>query len=231
MIGRIFEMFVSVQGEGIHAGEQMLFVRFCGCNLNCDYCDTEECRYAISGRLLTHEEIMREIEDMLAQNPYVKTVSFTGGEPLLQAELIAKLIEYLKEKKMKIYVDTNGTLYDKFAAIASSVDCVAMDIKLPSASGGKELWEEHKKFLLSACENIFVKIVLTSKTTVDEFKKAVEMVERVNNLIPFVMQPVTPIKEVDGILPENLERFKKIAEKRLKKVSIIPQMHKKWGIK
>ena len=34
------EQFVSINGEGVTAGQLALFFRFCGCNLSCSYCDT-----------------------------------------------------------------------------------------------------------------------------------------------------------------------------------------------
>ena len=37
---RLAEHFVSINGEGRRAGELALFLRFTGCNLRCDWCDT-----------------------------------------------------------------------------------------------------------------------------------------------------------------------------------------------
>ena len=37
----VVEHFVSINGEGVKAGELAVFVRFKGCNLNCGYCDTK----------------------------------------------------------------------------------------------------------------------------------------------------------------------------------------------
>jgi len=37
----IAEIFSSIQGEGLYVGRRQIFIRFCGCNLNCRYCDTE----------------------------------------------------------------------------------------------------------------------------------------------------------------------------------------------
>ena len=41
MEAKINEIFSSIQGEGPIVGYKQLFIRFCGCNLHCDYCDTE----------------------------------------------------------------------------------------------------------------------------------------------------------------------------------------------
>ena len=38
---KIKEVFASIQGEGPFVGYKQLFVRFCGCNLSCNYCDTD----------------------------------------------------------------------------------------------------------------------------------------------------------------------------------------------
>lgn len=38
---KLAENFVSINGEGRYAGELALFMRFAGCNLQCDWCDTK----------------------------------------------------------------------------------------------------------------------------------------------------------------------------------------------
>ena len=38
---KIKEIFTSVQGEGPYVGYKQLFIRFCNCNLKCNYCDTD----------------------------------------------------------------------------------------------------------------------------------------------------------------------------------------------
>ena len=39
------EIFGSIDGEGITAGGLATFIRLCGCNMKCSYCDTT---YALS---------------------------------------------------------------------------------------------------------------------------------------------------------------------------------------
>ena len=71
---KINEIFYSLQGEGTHTGTPAVFIRFSGCNLRCDFCDT----FHEEGTLMTDEQILEAIA------PYpAHTVILTGGEPSL----------------------------------------------------------------------------------------------------------------------------------------------------
>ena len=108
----IIEIFSSFQGEGLLIGERQIFVRFAGCNLNCNYCDTNDSKSEKSGVLMTPEEVSCEIEKLLT--PDCKTISFTGGEPSLYPEFISKVCENFD---LDIMLETNGTLPDKIDSI------------------------------------------------------------------------------------------------------------------
>ncbi|MDD5686686.1 MAG: 7-carboxy-7-deazaguanine synthase QueE [Elusimicrobia bacterium] len=232
MTGKVSEIFSSIQGEGIYAGTPMVFVRFAGCNLQCDYCDTPESRSVVDKKIkiLTVKEIAGKIDEEIKKVKNISIISFTGGEPLLQDEIISDVISLFKNKNIKMYLDTNGVLHEKFSKLARTMDYVAMDIKLPSACG-KEYWKEHKEFLKTTHKNIFIKIVLTAKSNYEEFKKAVDLIEGIDKSIPLVLQPVTPIGNVKSMPFDMIRALKKLAEEKLENVSIIPQMHKKLGIK
>jgi len=77
---RVTEIFHSIQGESTLAGEPTVFVRFTGCDLRCQYCDTEYAFYG--GKQMTRQEILDEV----AKYP-ARFVCLTGGEPTLQKEL------------------------------------------------------------------------------------------------------------------------------------------------
>ena len=85
----IIEIFSSFQGEGLLIGERQIFVRFAGCNLNCNYCDTNESKSEKAGRLMTPGEVSEEINKLLT--PDCKTISFTGGEPSLYPDFISEV--------------------------------------------------------------------------------------------------------------------------------------------
>ena len=101
------EIFYSLQGEGVRAGEPSLFLRFAGCNLTCKVethgfdCDTE----FVSSRKLTADEIVNELR---ALTPRCKWVILTGGEPGLQVD--RELIDRLHDEGFQLAIETNGSI-------------------------------------------------------------------------------------------------------------------------
>lgn len=95
---KINEIFYSLQGEGRNTGRPAVFVRFSGCNLMCDFCDTKH----QEGQQYSDEEILAEIEKYPAT-----FVVFTGGEPTLQLD--TALCKLLHRHGYEIAIETNGT--------------------------------------------------------------------------------------------------------------------------
>ncbi len=61
MMRKINEIFYSLQGEGYHTGTPAVFIRFSGCNLKCDFCDTQH----EEGKMMTDDEIIAEVKNIL----------------------------------------------------------------------------------------------------------------------------------------------------------------------
>ena len=106
---KVVEIFDSFQGEGLYVGEPATFLRLGGCNLNCDFCDTEFDDYKeISVELVT-ESVLNHI-----QNHKNKLLVITGGEPLLHYEELKELVSNLSyqilNKGLKIQIETNGLI-------------------------------------------------------------------------------------------------------------------------
>jgi 7-carboxy-7-deazaguanine synthase len=107
---KVSEIFRSIQGEGVSAGCPCLFVRLATCNLRCTWCDTRYSwdfanhDYATEVRRLTSSELYQAIVDSGESR-----LVFTGGEPLLQQNLLARLLGQLPTR-LYIEVETNGTL-------------------------------------------------------------------------------------------------------------------------
>jgi len=83
------------------------------CNLNCSYCFIDKKNLKkISPDVI---KLKKGIDLFLRCSTKDPTINFTGGEPLLYWEILRELIEYIREKKRRIFmvVSTNGTLLDK----------------------------------------------------------------------------------------------------------------------
>ena len=77
---RVNEIFLSVQGEGLHVGERTAFLRLYGCPLRCRWCDQPEAlAHTGVGRFETRT--VEEVRDRLAEFPAVRRLCLTGGEP------------------------------------------------------------------------------------------------------------------------------------------------------
>ena len=101
---RVVEIFDSIEGEGIRAGEFSTFIRLAGCNLRCSYCDTGYALPASSGHDMDISEVMQAVGEAKNRN-----VTLTGGEPLLQAESL-DLVRELIRRGHHVNIETNGSM-------------------------------------------------------------------------------------------------------------------------
>ena len=99
-----------------------------GCNLRCPFCH--------NASLVTHIHPEQSIdeEEILAylakRRRMLEGVCVTGGEPLMQRELVS-FLRRVKELGLSVKLDTNGTLPDRLREVveAGLVDYVAVDVK------------------------------------------------------------------------------------------------------
>ncbi len=157
---RINEIFKSIQGESSSAGIPCVFVRLTGCNLRCSYCDTT---YAYEeGRNMTLNEIIDKIEGFGCKN-----VCITGGEPLLQRNTY-KLINLLKKKDYKIFIETNGSM--DMNLLPGYVIRI-MDVKCPDSGMNREMDWKNLERLRGDDE---VKFVMSSRKDYEWAKRIVK---------------------------------------------------------
>jgi 7-carboxy-7-deazaguanine synthase len=115
------EIFLTLQGEGAHAGRAAVFCRFAGCNLwsgreedrasaTCRFCDTDFVGTdgTLGNRYATEEELAETIAAQWTGDDCNRYVVLTGGEPLLQVD--GPLIAALHARGFAIAVETNGTI-------------------------------------------------------------------------------------------------------------------------
>ncbi len=99
------ERFKAPQGEGLHTGTPMAFVRLVGCSVGqgvCTACDTDYDRQLpnLGGGLYTAEEIVAWAQ------PY-RHLCITGGEPLDRD--LRELVSVATSAGMDVHVETSGT--------------------------------------------------------------------------------------------------------------------------
>ena len=100
---QLSEIFYSIQGEGTWTGTPAVFVRLAGCNLACDFCDTDYSLKFFAGV----DEVVRNVREIGGDCPMV---ILTGGEPLAQAETPA-LIDALRADGRRVHIESNGTIF------------------------------------------------------------------------------------------------------------------------
>lgn len=227
---RVVEVFSSIQGEGPRLGERQIFVRLGGCNLRCDYCDEPDTIPIPSGNVWSAERVRASVKNLAAKRRNV-SVSWTGGEPLLHAAFLAPLFRWCRAQKLENYLETNGTLPAAMRALAPLTDVIAMDVKLPSAIG-RECWGLHSAFLDEApAAKLFVKVVLTSMTTDDEFGKVLALLRGAPQRVPLVLQPATPGFGADPVSPARCLAFEDRAKRARRDVRVIPQWQHLWNVR
>ncbi len=172
----INEIFYSIQGEGKRSGQPTIFIRMMGCNLRCSFCDTT---YAYNkGTEINVNQILEKI----AMYP-CREVCVTGGEPLLQEELIA-LLDALIKKTYRVTVETNGSL--PIAPIIKNVPniMISLDIKCPSSGMHDNMqWDN----LTALRKEDQLKCVITNKK---DYEYAKNIIETYNPPCQMFLQPV-----------------------------------------
>lgn len=102
---QLSEIFYSIQGEGAWTGTPAVFVRLAGCNLACDFCDTDYSTKFFAAI----DEIVAMVREAGGDCPMVV---LTGGEPLAQRETL-DLIDALRRDGRRVHIESNGTIFSK----------------------------------------------------------------------------------------------------------------------
>lgn len=202
---KITEIFPSVQGEGLRQGEPTIFIRFSGCNLKCEFCDTQ---YAwTEGKEYSTARVLEEVDKIYRDFPS-GWVCLTGGEPLIQD--ISGLARELKKKDFKIQVETNATHY-----IPLPVDWYSVSPKPDDYAFQPEYREKAKE----------VKIVVIKSLN---FEKVQHLRNQFPESIPILLQPQSNTK---WSMELGLKILRQALKNQLKNIRVSLQLHKIYDIK
>jgi organic radical activating enzyme len=110
-------VFYTIQGEGITMGMPSIFVRLHICNLRCVWCDAyytwnpKSKEFWTESYEKTSDELIATIEEKWLPKDVTPRVIFTGGEPMLQQDLIIEVLN--KRPDWNYEIETNGTIMPK----------------------------------------------------------------------------------------------------------------------
>ena len=194
------ELYVSVQGESSLVGLPTIFVRLYSCNLRCKWCDS---MHAVEGGDFTRasvDDVAKRILELAgpARATYegIRNICWTGGEPLLQGEAIARAIRRLPETFVHSF-ETDGEVdlrqFDALVAGERTSGRVryVMDVKCPGS--GMTADKAYTNLALLR-EHDEVKFVLLDRTDY-EFAKAV-LAKYETRAQTILLSPATPAHKV-----------------------------------
>ena len=232
---RLFEIFTSVEGEGILYGTKTLFVRLAGCPFTCFYCDTIESLPLDSGTEYSIKEANQLIDTSLKNQTY--KVNFTGGDPLIQHEAVALLAKHIQTKNIRTYLESSCFDIDRFNHVLPFMDIVKIEFKTKDSDFVDS--KHYEKLIIHAMKCLessinankitYIKIVVSSKTQLNEFNELIKQIFKIiskDNIDGFIIQPTYGISEPSLDLLLNLYD---LVYPYYIDVKVVPQLHKFIG--
>ncbi len=257
----IMEVFASIQGEGLYVGQPQVFLRLAGCPLRCSWCDTPgswAIRDDASARIMTPEGPLREDcwATPLQALTYIgvseprepRTVSITGGEPLMWPEFLLALATMVGERPL--HLETAGAHPESLARVVHVFDHISLDLKLPADMGAPEElhrpgdpshenspsneseWRAARRSCLSliAERDACVKVVVAAGRQVHDYAALLEDLANLAPEVPLFLQPATPMGGVKSPDSSMLEDLVEDARDLGLVVRVVPQVHRFMGI-
>lgn len=200
MVYKVVETFISINGEGQHAGELALFIRFAGCNLNCNYCDT---RWANQPDVVYQEMTETEIKALVTDSG-VRNVTLTGGEPLLQPGMYQLLETMGSLPDIRIEIETNGSVDIEPYMTLIRRPAFTLDYKLPGSGMEAGMNTENYRYLT---KEDTVKFVISDKADLTRAREIIEQYQlegRCGIYYSPVFGRIRPAEIVDDMIEHQL---------------------------
>ncbi|MDD3239140.1 MAG: putative 7-carboxy-7-deazaguanine synthase QueE [Lachnospira sp.] len=203
---KVVEKFISINGEGTRAGELAVFIRFKGCNLNCSYCDTKWANETDC----TYEEMSPEDICEYVIGTGVKNVTLTGGEPLLQQDILLLIDHLLNKSDMRVEIETNGAV--DIVPIANTFDSerlvFTMDYKLPSSGCEKKMMFSNMDILRKQDTVKFVSGSIEDLECAREIIEEYHLTEKCHVYFSPVFGSIEPVQIVDYMIKHKMNNVR-----------------------
>src|SRR5262249_54497152 len=257
----VMEVFASLQGEGHFAGEPQVFVRLAGCPLRCRWSDTpgswrvaDEPRARVDARRpgesarreegwATPFQVATWVAAVEPGRP--RTVSVTGGEPLLWPEFVRALARLVRPRR--VHLETAGAHPRALAAVLERVDHVSLDLKLPAdmeppeavpgtgaepAPESEADWAHVRREVLGLVRGRDArgKLILHGARRALDSAPLLDAVPAAAPEPPLYVQPATPVRAVPAPPIDEVEALAELAHERGLRVRVIPQLHRQLGL-
>ncbi len=191
----VTEIFKSIQGESTFAGLPCVFVRLTGCNLRCHWCDTAYAFYG--GKKTTPDEVLARVQELGGS-----LVEFTGGEPLLQREVVPLSARLLAEGR-RVLIETSG---ERLVGELPREVVKIVDVKCPGSGEGEKFCFENLKVLERKDQLKFVILNEGDYRFARQFIDEYRLRERVEEIIfSPVFGELHPRSLAEWILRDGLE--------------------------
>jgi organic radical activating enzyme len=131
-----------------------------------------------------------------------------------------------------VLLETNGTSADRLRTLLPFLSIVSMDVKLPSNSGERPFWEEHRAFLeASRGKTVYVKVPVDESTREEEVARAAALVAAESPESVLFLQPIVSPAGDLLVSGPRVARFHDVASRMLDDVRVLPQTHKVLGVR
>lgn len=226
------------EGKALEFKDNYLTINKSTCNLcgKCaDFCPNNAREYV--GRNFTVKELMKEIiKDEAFYEESNGGVTFSGGEPLIHADFLRKVLEGCKIRGIHTAVDTCGhAAWESYEKILSKVDLFLYDLKIMNNEKHKKYVGVENKLILENLKrlsarncNIFVRMPIIAGINDDDahITEAICYLSNLNiiqvNLLPYHKMGMDKYKRLNmeykllGIEKPSEDKMTEIAEKFIK---------------
>lgn len=177
---KVNEIFSSFQGEGANVGKPVTFLRLAYCNLHCKWCDTpyawnfsetEKTKFGLPAFKVEDEMIEMTVEELKTSLEGEKHLVITGGEPLIQQQQIAELINSLDSLET-VEIETNGTIVPEDYLLGIDKPEIIINCSPKLESSGNLPIRHNPKALrkISLYPRSIFKFVVTTEKDLEEIK-------------------------------------------------------------